>query len=57
MSYSSILETKIGNDNLWKPERVVEHKGIMVIKQKDMKILKIKFEMGQNRISKVKFQY
>ena len=29
----------------------------MVIKQKDMKILKIKLEMGQNRISKVKFQY
>ena len=28
----------------------------MVIKQKDMKILKIKLEMGHNRISKVKFQ-
>ena len=29
----------------------------MVIQQMDMKILKIKLEMGQNRISKVKFQY
>ena len=34
-----------------------EHKGIMVIKQKDMKIMKIKLEMGHNGISKVKFQY
>ena len=29
----------------------------MVIKQKDMKIMKIKLEMGHNIISKVKFQY
>ena len=30
-----------------------EHKGIMVIKQKDMGNLKIKLEMGHNRISKI----
>ena len=36
------LETKIGNDNLW-----YEHKGIMVIKQKDMEII-IKLDMGHN---------
>ena len=42
MSHRSILETKIGKDNLW-----YEHKGIMVIKQKDMEII-IKLEMGHN---------
>ena len=30
-----------------------EHKGIMVIKQKDMENLKIKLKMGHNRILKV----
>ena len=40
-----------GNRREW-----YEHKGIMVIKQKDMKIMKIKLEMGHNIISKVKFQ-
>ena len=42
MSQSSILETKIGNDDLW-----YDHKGIMVIKKKDMEII-IKLEMGHN---------
>ena len=53
MSHYSILETKLGNDKLWNPEFWYEHKDIIVIKQKDMKIMKIKLEMGHNRISKV----
>ena len=56
MSYCSILETKVGNDNLVNPEFWYEHKGKIVLKQKDMKIMKIKLEMGHNRISKVKLQ-
>ena len=56
MSHYSILETKLENDKFWNPEFWYEHKGTIVIKQKDMKIMKIKLEMGYNRISKVKLQ-
>ena len=56
MSHCSILETKVGNESLWNPEFWYEHKGTIVIKQKDMKIMKIKLEMGHNRISKVILQ-
>ena len=56
MSHYSILETKLGKHKLWNPEFWYEHKGKIFIKQKDMKIMKIKLEMGHNRISKVKLK-
>ena len=38
MSHCSILETKVGDDKLWKPGFLYEDKGKIFISKKDMKI-------------------
>ena len=47
MSHCSILENKVGNDNLWNPGWCMRTRVQLSLSKKDMK-KKIKLEMGHN---------